>query len=221
MSAARDWHQPGSPVGDGDGRTSPSLTVASRSDTTESSCGIASRVSTRGLVLLAEDDPANQRLATAILEWGGFRVDCAGTGVDAVEAVRSRPYGAVLMDCQMPKMDGYDAARRIRAYESDGRRTPIVAITSDRTAGERQRCLGAGMDDYLPKPFRRDDLLRVVARWVGEDVSVLAASSRNATRVGSPHRKGAGQPSPRPDQEGFVGSYPSVAAATPAADAPR
>lgn len=121
----------------------------------------------RGRVLLAEDNLINQRVALAMLESGGYRVDVVGDGVEAVSAVRAHRYDAVLMDCHMPRMDGLEAALAIRAEEGSGRRAPIIALTAGAMREDRERCLAAGMDDHLPKPFKRVDLLATVARWVG------------------------------------------------------
>jgi two-component system sensor histidine kinase/response regulator len=119
----------------------------------------------RGRVLLAEDNCINQKVALAMLESGGYSVDVVGDGVEAVSAVRARRYDAVLMDCHMPRMDGFEAALAIRAEERGRRRAPIIALTAGAMPEDRERCLAAGMDDHLPKPFKKVDLLAAVARW--------------------------------------------------------
>jgi len=121
----------------------------------------------RGWVLLAEDNLINQKVALAMLESGGYRVDVVGDGVDAVSAVRAHRYDAVLMDCHMPRMDGLEAALAIRAEEGGRWRAPIIALTAGAMLEDRERCLAAGMDDHLPKPFKKVDLLATVARWAG------------------------------------------------------
>ncbi|MDQ6726566.1 MAG: response regulator [Actinomycetota bacterium] len=126
---------------------------------------------TRGLLLLAEDEQVNRTIAVAMLERDGFRVDCVTNGADAVTAVSNRRYDAVLMDCQMPEMDGYEAAALMRVREGAGHRTPIIAMTANARPEDRERCLEAGMDDYLSKPVRRADLLVVVARWASIGMS--------------------------------------------------
>lgn len=81
-------------------------------------------------------------------------------------ALERRRYAAVLMDCQMPRLDGYDATRALRQREREGERTPVIAMTANAMKGDRERCLAAGMDDYLPKPVRPDTLGAMLARWV-------------------------------------------------------
>lgn len=117
-------------------------------------------------VLLAEDNLVNQRVVVLLLEKLACRVDVAANGVDAVEAVGRASYDIVLMDCQMPDMDGFDATAEIRRRQSAGAHIPIVAMTANAMDGDRERCLAAGMDDYLAKPIRRDQLQAVLERWV-------------------------------------------------------
>ncbi len=119
-------------------------------------------------VLLAEDNLVNQELAREILVSLGCEVDTVGTGGAAVKALRNNSYHLVFMDCQMPGMDGYDATRAIRERESaeEEDRIPIVALTAHALKEDRQRCLAAGMDDYLSKPFQKKDLAAVLQRWV-------------------------------------------------------
>jgi CheY-like chemotaxis protein len=113
----------------------------------------------RPRVLVAEDNEVNSRLATTLLERRGWQVDAVATGVEAVAAAGATPYDLILMDVQMPEMDGLEATRRIRTAEAEGeRRVPIVALTAYALAGDRARCLEAGMDDYLSKPIPAKDL---------------------------------------------------------------
>jgi signal transduction histidine kinase/DNA-binding response OmpR family regulator len=117
-------------------------------------------------VLLAEDNPTNQLYARRLLEKMGLSVEIANNGREACERYRDGHFDVILMDCQMPEMNGYDAVAEIRGRPGDRPRVPIVALTAHAMAGERERCLEAGMDDYLAKPFRRDDLERVLRRWL-------------------------------------------------------
>jgi CheY-like chemotaxis protein len=115
-------------------------------------------------VLLADDAHVNRVVGAALLERLGCVVDVVANGAEAVDAVRRTRYDAILMECVMPVMDGYAAAARIRGLQTDGRHTPIIAITASATAADRQRCLAAGMDDYLSKPLDQAALARVLAR---------------------------------------------------------
>jgi PAS domain S-box-containing protein len=119
-------------------------------------------------VLIAEDNPVNQIVAARMLERCGCSAQVVSDGHAAIEAWRGGRYDLVLMDCQMPNLDGYEATAQIRRLEGDGRRTPIVAMTAHALAGDRQRCLDAGMDDYLSKPLRHADLRAAIKRWVVE-----------------------------------------------------
>jgi len=123
----------------------------------------------QGEVLLVEDNPVNALVAQAMLERVGLHVDCVDDGEQALLRVRERRYDLVLMDCQMPGMDGFEATRRIRAVERAERRLPlrIVALTANALEGDRQRSLDAGMDDHLAKPFGEAELALVLQRHLG------------------------------------------------------
>jgi PAS domain S-box-containing protein len=126
---------------------------------------LAERAIRGGTVLLAEDNPVNQRVACGILQALGYRVEVVSDGREAVAAAALASFDAILMDCQMPEMDGYEATRLIRAAEGTARRTPIVAVTASAMQQDRQRCLDAGMDDHLAKPLRRDQLAVILERF--------------------------------------------------------
>jgi CheY-like chemotaxis protein len=118
-------------------------------------------------VLLAEDNAANRDVTAMMLEKLGYRVDVVKDGVEAVEALsRTSSYAAVLMDVQMPEMDGYKATKEIRRDEGGGRHTPIIAMTGNAMQGDREKALEAGMDDYVSKPIGLDELDEVLRRWV-------------------------------------------------------
>ncbi len=123
-------------------------------------------------VLLAEDNAVNQKVAVRMLENLGCQVDVAVNGREAVEKVEQCLYDLLLMDCEMPEMDGYEATCRIRLDESarGGRRLPILAVTANAMKGDRESCLAAGMDGYLPKPVRKKDLIDALRNWIPEGV---------------------------------------------------
>jgi CheY-like chemotaxis protein len=116
-------------------------------------------------VLLAEDNPVNVKFALKVLERAGHRVTVAGNGREAVEQWGARPFDLILMDVQMPEMDGLDATRAIRKAEAErGGHVPIVAMTANAMAGDRELCIGAGMDGYVTKPVKRDALFEELGR---------------------------------------------------------
>ncbi len=118
-------------------------------------------------VLLVEDNIVNQQVAMGFLEGMGCAVTVAGNGRAALAAVEAAGFDLVLMDCMMPEMDGYEATAEIRRLEHarGGGRTPIVALTASAMSGERERCLAAGMDDYLGKPIRQEQLWAMLSKW--------------------------------------------------------
>jgi CheY-like chemotaxis protein len=122
----------------------------------------------RGRALVVEDNAVNQEMARAMLDMLGFRVTTASNGREGVLAAAADPeLDLILMDCQMPVMDGLAAARAIRAAESGGVRVPIVALTGNAMPGDREACVAAGMDDYLAKPFSLTALRTMIDRWTG------------------------------------------------------
>ena len=133
-------------------------------------------------ILLAEDNLVNQKVARGALERMGYRVDIVNNGEEAVAAWRSGRYQLVLMDCQMPVMDGYQASRMIRAHEAAGARVPIIALTADAMSGTEQDCMDAGMDGYLTKPLDRRRLAEIIESHLGAGTAPLEqdASARPA-----------------------------------------
>ena len=153
-----------------------------------------------GRLLLAEDNLVNQKIAVAMLSSAGYEVDTVRNGAAAVEAAAER-YDAILMDCQMPELNGCEATSAIRAQEGPDRHTPIIAMTAGSSAADRERCLSAGMDSYIAKPASKDALLALVARSI----------ARPATSPLPP-----ASPQPRPALSAISGS----ASAAPAAASP-
>jgi CheY-like chemotaxis protein len=119
-----------------------------------------------GRLLLAEDNPINQKVAVAMLSSAGYQVHTVPDGAAAVQAVVGQHYDAILMDCQMPELSGYEATAAIRAHEGFDRHTPIIALTAGARREDRERCLAEGMDSYLSKPLSKDVLLALVAKTV-------------------------------------------------------
>ncbi|MCW2773373.1 MAG: Histidine kinase [Nocardioides sp.] len=117
-------------------------------------------------VLVVEDNPVNQLVAVGLLEALGYTAQTADDGIEALEALTETTYDAVLMDVQMPRMDGYAATRAIRAAEDGGRRLPVIAMTAAAVEGERERCMAAGMDDFLTKPVDPSALAAVLDLWM-------------------------------------------------------
>jgi polar amino acid transport system substrate-binding protein len=119
----------------------------------------------RGRILIVDENETNQFVALEQVEFAGYEADVAVDGREAVRMVQQREYAVVLMDCQMPVMDGYTATREIRAWEGDRRHTPIIALTAHAMAGERDKVLSAGMDDYLSKPLKPHALEKMLERY--------------------------------------------------------
>jgi CheY-like chemotaxis protein len=135
-------------------------------------------------VLVAEDNEVNQKVAVKILERLGYGVELAENGKEALAACARRRYDAVLMDGQMPGMDGYEATRRIRERETrGGRRVPIIAMTASAMKGDREKCLESGMDDYVSKPVTPENLEAVLRKWVG---AASAPAERAAAEPATP-----------------------------------
>ncbi|MEM9055847.1 MAG: ATP-binding protein [Pseudomonadota bacterium] len=128
-------------------------------------------------LLLVEDNAVNRKVAVAMLEQLGHAVTVAESGEAAIAAVERHRFDLILMDCQMPGMDGLEATRRLRASGS-ATDVPIVALTANAMTGDRERCLEAGMSDYMSKPFRSDDLRQMLARWLDGEVSPSGTALR-------------------------------------------
>ena len=126
----------------------------------------AERLRVRGRILVAEDNPMNQKVALAVLRKLGYTCEVVENGKDAVDAVQSSGFDLVLMDCQMPVMDGFEAARIIRSLAKPYCEIPIVAMTANAMQGDRERCLAAGMNDYATKPVDREALAAVLGRYL-------------------------------------------------------
>jgi CheY-like chemotaxis protein len=122
-------------------------------------------------VLLVEDNKINQMVASEMLDGLGAKVEICSNGAEAVEVLRQNKFDLILMDCQMPVMDGFSAVAVIRDMENGRERTPIVALTAHAIAGDREKCIAAGMDDYLAKPFTENDLRSILEKWVGDGMS--------------------------------------------------
>jgi signal transduction histidine kinase/DNA-binding response OmpR family regulator/HPt (histidine-containing phosphotransfer) domain-containing protein len=133
---------------------------------TEPATDTLPNVEMMGMILLVEDNKMNQLVSTKLLEKLGFSYDIASHGAEAVRAVGTRDYDAILMDCQMPEMDGYEATAEIRRLEGAARHTPIIAMTAAAMEGDRERCLAAGMDDYITKPVRLETVNAALRRWI-------------------------------------------------------
>jgi CheY-like chemotaxis protein/HPt (histidine-containing phosphotransfer) domain-containing protein len=138
---------------------------------------LAERGKGRVRILLAEDNPVNQKVALKILEKLGYRADVVRTGLGAVQALQSTVYDLVLMDVQMPEMDGMEATRRIRDPNTGvlDPRTPIVALTAHAMGGDRQKCVDAGMDGYVTKPIKAAEFAAELARWLAPRSEAAAA----------------------------------------------
>jgi PAS domain S-box-containing protein len=142
----------------------------------------ARKITRSARVLLVEDNLVNQKIARALLTKEGYDVTVRCNGEEALQAVTAWSFDLVLMDCQMPVLDGFEATRRIRAQEADsGSRLPIIALTANAMSGDRQRCLAAGMDDHVTKPFRGRDLVKAIETLLAEAASSKAARQSPST----------------------------------------
>jgi CheY-like chemotaxis protein/HPt (histidine-containing phosphotransfer) domain-containing protein len=154
------------------------LNVMRRSDVAPSPTTIQSPA--RGMskgsgqrLLLADDNLVNQKVGVRMLKTLGYQVDIAANGREAVEAITRTAYAGVLMDCQMPEMDGFEATREIRKRERSTPHLPIIAMTATTMAGDREKCLEAGMNDFLSKPVKLEDLTCVLRKWLTQPSSTI------------------------------------------------
>ncbi len=147
--------------------------------------GQHSRSKAGGKLLLAEDNLVNQEVAVDMLEQSGFKVDVANNGEEVLEALRKDQYSLVLMDCEMPVMDGFAATERLRQLESDLQlqETPVVALTAHAVDGVREKCLACGMNDFLAKPFSFKEITAKVSQWTG----IKPGASSNQQKVSGKH----------------------------------
>ena len=121
---------------------------------------------TKVRLLLAEDNEVNQIVALSQLEALGYPVDAVSNGIEVLEALDRSTYDLVLMDCQMPELDGYETTRRLRRLDTSYRDLPVIAVTAHAMKGDREKCLAAGMNDYIAKPFQQKELISVLDRWL-------------------------------------------------------
>ncbi|MGH8146622.1 MAG: ATP-binding protein [Rhodanobacteraceae bacterium] len=171
--------------------------------------GVGKDIQLSGRVLLVEDHPVNQKVAQKLLERLGLGVDVAENGEVALERLRDNVYAMILMDCQMPVLDGYSATRRLREIETEQAkpRIPVIAMTAHAMAGDRERCLQAGMDDYLSKPLDRKLLADTLARWMQRAPAAAVTPSRQleSVHVAAPNTPAA---APAPAQAPAVNTPP-------------
>jgi CheY-like chemotaxis protein len=146
-----------------------------------------------GRILVVEDQPLNREVAIGMLASLGLEVETAHHGQQALDIIQSRSFDAVLMDCEMPVMDGFSATRALRAREQAGVHIPVIALTADVTSAGRAACLAAGMDDHLAKPFRREALHSILARWLGQRKldSPMAPTATSGPSAAAPLLDGA------------------------------
>ena len=154
-------------------------------------------------ILLAEDNVVNQKLALRLLAQMGYRADLAANGLEAIDAVERQTYDVVLMDVQMPEMDGFEASREINRRWPGERRPRLVAMTANAMEGDRELCTAAGMDDYVAKPIRVEELVAALERCRGAPMPASAARRRRRRTSASgplarcPARRGRPRPGPR------------------------
>lgn len=153
-------------------------------DVTESIESVVEIKDTR-LILVVEDNPVNQKVALLQLRDLGLAAHAVGNGIEALAATETAKYSLILMDCQMPEMDGYETTRHLRKREArNGTRTPIIAMTAHAMKGDREQCLAAGMDDYISKPVNQDKLKSLLDRWMEMPSNLGIENTKQQTRSG-------------------------------------
>jgi len=176
-----------------------------------------------------DDSATNQKVGRLMLENLGCSVDVAGDGKEALEMIQLVPYDVVFMDCEMPEMDGFAATVELRRRQAGGRHLPVVAMTAKAIQGDRERCLAAGMDDYVSKPVRLEGLVAALARWtINRPDPQSAAPPRGTPRPGElsdaenglldPGRPGQLPAQPEEDSEESAQTPPATPAPKPALD---
>ncbi len=174
---------------------------------------LAEKVMQLGLhVLVAEDNFTNQEVAVGMLKKMGCTVSLANNGMEAVEKVKQNPPDFIFMDCEMPKLDGYQATKAIREYEADkDRNTPIVALTAYAMKGDREKCLAAGMDNFLTKPFSQKDLKNMLELWSCPNC-IIQENNANPLQVSSSHKNELEVKNTNPESHSFNGIDPNALA---------
>ncbi len=140
-------------------------------------CADPAKHAPKALVLIVEDNLINQKVARSLVERMGYRAEVAANGRECIQKWEAGSYDLILMDCQMPEMDGFEATRLIRAKEAGHRRTPIVAVTANAMSADREKCLAAGMDAFLPKPIKIDSLADVLEQILGQPIESTSTIS--------------------------------------------
>jgi CheY-like chemotaxis protein/nitrogen-specific signal transduction histidine kinase/HPt (histidine-containing phosphotransfer) domain-containing protein len=163
--------------------TAPTPTAAPIASAQAAASAVAGPL--HGRALLVEDNPVNRQVAGRLLSLTGLEVESAENGKEALERLRQQTYSLVLMDCQMPVMDGYQASRERRRIEAEGKlpRVPIIAMTANAMVGDREKCLAAGMDDYITKPLDRAKLTALLAHWLERSPYRIAPPATTAPAV--------------------------------------